>query len=210
MTGSPLLYIIDDERSARDTLQALLAADNYRLQLFSTGPEALEAMARSAPDLLLADVMMPSMDGFEFCRTVKAHAEWRFIPIVLITALDGQDDMVRGIEAGADEFLTKPIQRVVLRARARAMLRIRGQYLQLRSSVLDLDSMVKARREQIVSAAGLSAREREVLDLLLLGRTHDEIGVALGISTRTSKYHLNQILEKLGADSRNDLSRIFL
>jgi DNA-binding NarL/FixJ family response regulator len=172
--------------------------------------EAREHLVQAGADLVLCDAIMPGVDGFELCRAIKAHPEWRYTPFILITALDGQSDLLRGLDAGADEFLTKPVDKVVLRARVRVMLRIRAQYREARRAPRDLDSMLRERREQLVAEAALSAREREVLDLLLLGRSHEEIGAALGIAIRTSKFHQGNILKKLGADSRVDLPRLFL
>ncbi|MFO0611581.1 MAG: LuxR C-terminal-related transcriptional regulator [Polyangiaceae bacterium] len=126
-----------------------------------------------------------------------------------MTALDGDDDMVRGLEAGADEFLTKPVERVVLRARIRAMLRIRERFSELRTRAPDLAGLMRRRREDLCTTAALTTREREVLDLLLLGRTYQDIGTALGITSRTAKFHALRIFQKLGAESRVDLLRLF-
>lgn len=208
MIANARILVVDDERSARETIEALLTVDRYQLSFASNGREALEVLGRDPIDLVLCDVMMPVLDGFEVCRTIKAHVQWRFVPVILVTALDGQDDMVRGVEAGAEELLIKPVEKVVLRARIRSMLRVRAQYTQLQASASDLEGLAQSRRELVLRDAGLSEREREVLDLLLLGRSHDEIAAVLGISPRTSKFHQANILEKLGADSRVDLVRL--
>jgi DNA-binding response OmpR family regulator len=205
----PRILVVDDEPSARETIEALLHADHYQLDFATNGVDALARLDHPPPDLIICDVMMPGLDGFEVCRRLKAHAQWQFIPIVLVTALDGDDDMVRGLEAGADEFLSKPVERIVLRARVRVMLRIRTQYLRLRGRASDLAALLRARRDQIADEAKLTMREREVLELLLLGRTHEEIGLAIGLTTRTAKFHQANILRKLGAASRLDLMRIF-
>jgi DNA-binding response OmpR family regulator len=210
MNDRPKILVVDDEQSARDTVEALLYPDRYEMHFATTGRDALARLADGSFDLVLCDLMMPGMDGFEVCRTIKAHEQWRFVPVILITALDGQDDMLRGLEAGADEFLPKPIDKVVLRARVRSMLRIRAHYDQLRESGSNLEVLLLRRREQLALEARLSDREREVLELLLLGRNHQEIGTALGIAARTAKFHQMNILEKLGADSRMDLLRLFL
>lgn len=206
----PRILVIDDEQSARDTLEALLDSEGYSLDFAASGAEALERLVSAPVDLIVCDVMMRGMDGLEVCKRVRAHPEWRFVPLILLTALDGEDDLVQGLEAGADEFLTKPTERIALLARVRAMLRVRGRYEELRSNTTDVDRLLRARRERIVSDARLSGREREVLDLLLLGRTYQDIGQALGVSPRTAKFHQQNLLVKLGADSRVDLARIFL
>jgi DNA-binding NarL/FixJ family response regulator len=203
------LLIVDDQEDARAAFSTLLKMDGYRLECVSSGAEALQRLDAMPIDLVLCDAMMPGMDGFAVCEAIKAHPEWRYVPTVLVTALDGQDDMVRALAAGADDFLSKPLDRVLLRARVRALLRIRRQYRDARSPE-DLETVLKARRERQVAHARLTAREREVLDLLLLGRTHSEIGLALGIAARTAAYHQANILEKLGADSRLDLLRLFV
>jgi DNA-binding response OmpR family regulator len=201
--------VVDDEASARDTIEALLQADRYRLEFAVDGAAAVERFAREPVDLVLCDVMMPKLDGYEVCRYAKADPRWRFVPIILITALDGRDDLVRGLEAGADDFLSKPIERMVLRAKVRAMLRVRRHYRQLQMPT-NVDDLLRARRARVVEAAGLLPREREILDLLLLGRSHEDIGHVLGIAARTVKFHQAKLLAKLGADSRLDLARLFL
>jgi len=202
--------VIDDEPSGLETVEALLHADPYALDFATSGAEGLERLRTKPFDLIICDVMMPGMDGFEVCRESRAHPEWRFVPIILLTALDGDDDMVRGIEAGADDFLTKPVQRIVLRARVRALLRVHDHFDQLRAAASDVDSLLRARRERISGHAGLTEREQQVLELLLLGRNHEEMSKLLGITPRTTKHHQASVLEKLGADSRVDLVRIFL
>lgn len=210
MISRAKVLIVDDDPIARETTSALLHRDPYHLVFADDGTQAIETLDRDPFDLVLCDVLMPGTDGLELCRRIKAHPAWRFTPVILLTALDGQDDMVRGIEAGADDFLTKPIDRVVLRARARAMLRVRERFHELRAAAPDLESLLRERRERIVGAANLTQREVEVLDLLLLGRSHEEIAAVLGLSPRTIKHHQAHVLEKLGADSRVDLARIFL
>ncbi len=204
------LLMIDDERPVRELVVAQLRGESYEITCAAGAQEGLALLEREKFDVIVCDVMMPGMDGFEFCRRIKAHDEWRFTPVILLTALDGQDDLIRGLEAGADEFLSKPVERIVLRARVAAMVRVRENYDRLRARASDIDGLLRERRDQLSRDAKLSPREREVLDLLLLGRTHDDIGIALGITARTSKFHQENVLKKLGADSRHDLVRLFL
>lgn len=205
------ILIVDDEPVACRTLEALLSPYGHSLQSVHSAKDALLQLGTGQPDLIITDVMMPIMDGFELCRQLKAHPDWRYIPIIIVTALDDEGEMCRGFDAGADEFLTKPISKSALRARVRVMLRIRQQYKDLlERQVRSAESLVRRRVEELALEMHLSSREREVLDLLLLGRNSDEIGTVLSISPRTAKFHQANILQKLGVESRNELIRLFL
>lgn len=200
------VVIIDDEPSARQTTQALLTPEGYQLQILSSGAELLALLDQPPADLVICDVMMPGLDGFAVTNAIKEHPLWQFVPVILLTALGERDAIVRGMDAGADQFVTKPVEGAVLRARVRSMLHVRGRYLR---QARGTGQPRPDHRAQLIAAAQLTAREREVLDLLLLGRTHEDISVALGISERTSKFHQANLLAKLGAESRLDLLRLF-
>lgn len=202
--GAPAatILVVDDDESARQTIEALLISERYEMLFAESADASLEVLAKRRVDLVLCDIMMPNISGFEVCRAIKTHPEWRLTPVVLLTALDGADDQVRGLDAGADDFLSKPLSGTILRARVRAMLRVRHQYI-------SGDELLRVRRAEKIRAAELTAREVEVLDLVLMGRAHEDIAVALGISERTSKFHQANILRKLGAESRYDLLRLF-
>lgn len=118
------VLIVDDEPGGRETLEALLLREGYELLFAASGQEALEKAARHLPDLVLLDVMMPGMDGFEVCRRLRADARLADIPVILVTALDDRDSRLEGIEAGADDFISKPFDRVELRARVRTIVRL--------------------------------------------------------------------------------------
>src|SRR5262249_29049268 len=124
----PRVLIVDDDPLARDTLEAQLYLEGYELLFATNGIDALQRMKELTPDVILLDVMMPQMSGFEVCQYLKQRSEFRHIPIILVTALDGPDELVRGLGAGADEFITKPVNSQELRARVRSMLRIKAQY----------------------------------------------------------------------------------
>ena len=131
----PHILIVDDKQSAHDTLESLLLRDGYRLSFTFSGPEALEKIDDLLPDVVLLDVMMPGMDGFEVCSRLKSHPARRHLPVILVTALDTTEDLARGFEAGADDFLQKPLNGVELRARVRSMLRIKTQYDELQAAL---------------------------------------------------------------------------
>jgi two-component system cell cycle response regulator len=121
--GSTIL-IVDDEPAGRDTLEALLMVRGYDLAFASDGPEALAKAAELTPDVILLDVMMPGMDGFEVCQHLRSDPLLTEVPVIMVTALDDRDSRLRGIEVGADDFVTKPFDRAELRARVRTITRL--------------------------------------------------------------------------------------
>jgi len=123
MTGR--ILVVDDIEANVRLLQAKLQAEYYDVLTASNGPEALKMAAAETPDLVLLDVMMPGMDGFEVCRRLKNEPATRHIPVVLVTALDGRGDRITGLESGADEFLTKPIDDILLFARVKSLTRLK-------------------------------------------------------------------------------------
>ena len=119
------ILIVDDEPFNVDYLEQELADLGYETVSAANGQEALQKIAAETPDLILLDVMMPTMDGFTACRILKENEETRLIPIVIMTALDAVEDRIKGIEAGADDFLTKPVNEQELLARIRTALKLK-------------------------------------------------------------------------------------
>jgi two-component system cell cycle response regulator len=129
---SARILVVDDIEANVRLLQAKLEAEYYEVLTAQDGPTALALAAAEKPDIVLLDVMMPGMDGFAVCRRLKDDAETRHIPVVLLTALDGRADRVTGLESGADDFLTKPIDDVMLFARVRSLTRLKSVIDELR------------------------------------------------------------------------------
>jgi adenylate cyclase len=121
----PLILIADDNEANRDILARRLQAHGYQLAMAADGEEALNGARDQRPDLILLDVMMPKMDGLEVCRRLKADHGLPFIPIILVTARADTKDVVAGLDLGADEYLTKPVDQSALVARVRSILRIK-------------------------------------------------------------------------------------
>jgi PAS domain S-box-containing protein len=124
MTPASVILIVDDDRFGRKSLDAALAGQGYHVVLAESGPDALAKAAECRPDLILLDVMMPGMDGFETLRRLRANPDLAEVPVIFVTALDDRDARLTGFEAGADDFLTKPIDRGEVRARARTITRL--------------------------------------------------------------------------------------
>ena len=139
MSSVATILIVDNDPRNRKLLQALLRPEGYVTQCASTGDEALDAIAVQAPDLILLDVMMPGMNGYQLASGIKANPATSNIPIIMITAQSDRDARLAGLDAGAEEFLTRPVERFELWLRVRNLLRLKsfGDFLQNYSKVLE-------------------------------------------------------------------------
>ncbi|WP_445475867.1 DUF835 domain-containing protein [Methanococcoides methylutens] len=123
----PKILVVDDEITNLEVMEAYLSND-FEIAMASSGKEALEKVKQFQPDIILLDILMPVMDGFQTCKILKASEETKFIPIILVTALSEKEDRIKGIEAGADEFLTKPVNIMELKSRIRSLLKLKQQH----------------------------------------------------------------------------------
>lgn len=128
------ILVIDDDAINIELLKMLLESANYRLLEASNGKEALEIVMDTLPDLILLDVMMPGIDGYETCRIFKQNIRTRMIPIIMVTALKKADHKVKALKAGADDFISKPIDKTELLVRVKSMLRVKSYYDALQES----------------------------------------------------------------------------
>lgn len=127
------ILIIDDEPDNFDVIQSLLSAESYKLHYAMSGEQAIAALDKFDPDVILLDVMMPGLNGFEVCKQIKAMSKWKSVPIVMVTALSSKEDLARCLASGADDFINKPVSGVELRARVNSMLRIKKQHDRIQS-----------------------------------------------------------------------------
>ena len=138
MNKPPRILIVDDNETNRDILMTRLGAHGYELAQAADGEEALAAAKSLLPDLILLDVMMPKLDGVEVCRRLKSDPAMPFTPIILVTAKSDTKDIVAGLNAGADEYLTKPIDQAALVARVNSVLRIKELHDQVQAQAAQL------------------------------------------------------------------------
>jgi signal transduction histidine kinase len=125
------ILVVDDEPNNFDVIETFLYQENYQLFYAQNGKKAIASLERVKPDVILMDVMMPEMDGLEACQLIKENSPWQSVPIIMVTALTSKEDLARCLAVGADDFISKPINGLELRARINSMLRIKQQYDQL-------------------------------------------------------------------------------
>jgi adenylate cyclase len=151
------ILVVDDTPSNVKLLADVLQARGYAVLTATNGPEALARTERDAPDLVLLDVMMPGMSGYDVCRKIRDNPATAMLPVVMVTALDPGQERVKGLEAGADDFLTKPIHQPEILARVRSLLRVKALHDELTELNRTLESRV---RQQVDELERLSRLKR--------------------------------------------------
>jgi putative two-component system response regulator len=144
---SSTILIVDDDPAGRNTLESILEGQGYHLEMAENGLQALEKAGKLLPDVILLDVMMPGMDGFEVCQRIRNNPHLAEIPIIMLTALDDRKSLLDGLESGADDYITKPYDRHELRARLIGITRL-NRYRKLLNDRIDLEHAHK----QLLSA----------------------------------------------------------
>src|SRR6059036_3350401 len=156
---SARILVVDDVPANVKLLEARLSAEYFDVVTAANGTQALQICQRAECDIILLDVMMPDMDGFKVCRRLKSNPATHFIPVVMVTALDSPADRVRGLEAGADDFLTKPVSDVVLLARVRSLTRLKMMTYELRMrAITSLEIGMEAPERSAVADTGKGGR----------------------------------------------------
>jgi class 3 adenylate cyclase/CheY-like chemotaxis protein len=161
MNQPPRILVVDDNELNREIMASRLGAHGYATLQAADGEEALAAVGRHAPDLIILDVMMPQPDGLEVCRRLKGSTASEFVPIILVTAKANADDVVAGLDAGADEYLTKPVDQAALMARVRSALRIKSLHDQVRAQAADLANLNRTLTQRV---------EEQIVELERIGR----------------------------------------
>jgi adenylate cyclase len=177
------ILIVDDTPTNLKLLEDLLAFHGYEVEAAASGEEALEMIRARMPDLVLLDVLMPGLSGYDVCRAVRADASLAMLPVVMVTALEAREERVKGLEAGADDFLSKPINPPELLARVRSLLRIRRLYDTVQRQAEQLaawNRTLEARvTEQVVHVEKLLRLKRffspQLAELILAGGADDPL-----------------------------------
>ena len=206
------ILVVEDEEDIRELLKYNLEKEGYQVFGAATGEEALQAVRRRRPDLILLDLMLPGIDGLEVCRRIKSEPQARHLPIVMLTAKGEETDIVTGLELGADDYVTKPFSPRVLVARLRAALRRRSQPLPPQTAPLKTDELVihPGRHEVLLQGQPIPLTVTEFRLLhLLAGRpgwvfTRSQIvneihGEDYPVSDRSIDVQIVSLRKKLGA-----------
>lgn len=163
MASSPAtLLIVDDEPQVRKLLETLLQHEGYQTLTASSGEEALQLVAQQPPDLILLDIMMPGMDGYEVASQLKGNAATANIPIIMLTALSESEARISGLETGAEEFLSKPVEHIELWLRVRNLLRLKAHGDQLKTHGLMLEQQLQNQTRETVHDLPREALENDL------------------------------------------------
>ena len=177
------ILIVDDNPTNVKVLQTRLAAEGYEVLTAADGEEGLAAARQHTPDLILLDVMMPKLDGFEVCRRLRADAAFPFTPIIMVTAMADSKDVVAGLEAGGDEYLTKPVDHAALAARVRSMLRIKRLHDQVEALAAEVKEWNASLERRVAAQVGELERvgrlrrffSPQLAELIVNGGTEDPL-----------------------------------
>lgn len=199
-----LILVVDDSEQNREILKAYLENENYKVEFAFDGIEGLEKVKNTSPDLILLDILMPRMDGFRVCSTLKNNRETRLIPVIMVTALNEKKDRIRGIEAGSDDFVSAPFDKDELLARVRSLLKMKKfsdqlddaekVIIALAKAVEAKDAYTKGHVDRVASFASKLAKEAGLPDeeqhtLYMGGMLHDigKIGVSDSILNKPGR-----------------------
>jgi DNA-binding NarL/FixJ family response regulator len=196
----PIILIVDDDKRNLITLSMCLRSD-YDLMTALNAQEAMDIIETKMPDLLLLDIMMPDVSGYTLCTRLKNDQRTKDIPVIFITAKDSTEDVIKGLELGADDYITKPFKPAEVLARVKSTLRVYSRYKgQNNMDLVDLPFI-----EDNIDITSLTEKEIEILNLIAKGYTNKEIADMLVVSEFTVKNHLKSIFKKLKVSSRTQV-----
>lgn len=207
------ILVVDDDTTLRMALTRYLEKRGYLVQDVGSGVEALHAFEEDPPDLVVSDVMMPEMDGFEFCRRLRATRSGQLVPFIFLSSKGEVEDRVQGHSIGADDYLIKPFEPRELLAKIEAQLersrRIHTEIIRLlqKAESNGSASTLAPTANHTLSPLPLTPAEEKVFWEVIQGYTNKQIGDRLFVSPRTVQTHLSNILSKLQLENRSQLVR---
>ena len=196
---TPVILVVDDQVQNIELLEAYLIPQGYDVVKAANGKEALELLSSNPIDLILLDVMMPGMDGFEVARKVRQDSIHKQLPIILVTALHESEDRVKGIEAGCDDFLSKPFDKYELLARVRSLLKVKAYNDLLSNYRTELEREVAQRTAELQHAfEGIKAASMDTIFRLSIAAEFKDIGT--GEHIKRMSYYAAAIARQMGLD----------
>ncbi|MCF2972644.1 response regulator transcription factor [Synechococcus sp. Nb3U1] len=204
------VLVVDDDPLSLKVLSRHLTQHGYRVCTGASGVEGLRLFAQEQPDVVVSDVVMPEMDGFEFCRQLRQQRGGELVPFIFLSSRGEVDDRVQGYEWGADDYIIKPFEPLELVAKIEAQIE-RSRRTQ--SEILRLIQQQPQAKPEVVAPRPtpaelpLTAAEERVFREVIRGSTNKQIGEKLFISPRTVQTHLTNILSKLSLENRSQLVR---
>jgi putative two-component system response regulator len=187
------ILIVEDDKNNKDLLEAMLIPENYRIRSLSSGEEAVEMARTQPPDLILLDVILGQMSGYEAAEKLKANTKTKNIPIIMITSLTDRESRLKGLKSGAEEFITKPVDRVELLARVRNMLRLKEYYNLLDNQNLYLEEEIKTRTLQL--------HESHIETIFTLTKAAEYKDKNTGAHVRRISHYCKYLAESMGLES---------
>ncbi|MEG3842501.1 response regulator transcription factor [Microcoleus sp. herbarium14] len=223
---SARLLLVDDEPGLREAVQAYLEDSDFTVEVASNARDGWELLQQSNPDLVISDIMMPQVDGYQFLKQVREDPRYKALPVVFLTAKGMTGDRIQGYQAGCDAYLSKPFDPDELVAivtnllARRAAAKETGENAEspdiaaLASQMARIESLLSGRSSIVQSASpikiDLTPREQSVLDLVAQGLMNKEIARRLETSVRNVEKYVSRLFTKTGTNSRTELVRFAL
>lgn len=205
------ILFVDDDITLRTAISRYLQNRGYSVQDAASGADGLMAFEQNPPDLVVSDVMMPEMDGFEFCRRLRATRSGQLVPFIFLSSRKELDDRIHGHQIGADDYLVKPFEPKELVAKIEAQLersrRIHSEIVRLMQQTAVANAQPAAPVAANPTPLPLTPAEEKVFWEVIQGYTNKQIGDRLFVSPRTVQTHLSNILSKLELENRSQLIR---
>lgn len=217
------LLLVDDEPGLREAVQAYLEDSDFKVQVASNAREAWEILQKNPPDLVISDIMMPQVDGYQFLKQMREDARFKALPVIFLTARGMKSDRIQGYQAGCDAYLPKPFDPDELIAIVENLLERRAANSKDSggSDIEDIARQIAQIRTMLEGKTGitqtpspiridLTPREQSVLDLVTQGLMNKEIARRLETSVRNVEKYVSRLFSKTGTNSRTELVRYAL
>ena len=201
---SKQLLVVDDEPNLLRAVEACLRSEGYEVTTARSGPEALMRVAQKVPDIIISDIRMPGMDGYQLARQLRRSPRGSLVPIVFLTAKDETADRIEGFRSGVDAYLTKPFEPEELVAVIESILE---RVERTHTEIARLLGASNAETHQGFQDEDLTEAENRVALLVSRGLSNKEIAGELEISVRTVENHISHILDKKGFNNRVEVAR---